>query len=74
MLGVDRKDRRRWRGECLGLSLKVGGRGEVGPVTSQSAGPSLGSRDHKADNELETSTTVTKVQQLFFSAAVYISG
>ena len=38
----------------------------MSPVTSQSAGPSLGSRDHKVDNELETATTVTKVQQLFF--------
>ena len=42
------------------------GGGEVGPVTSQSAGPSLGSRDHKFDNELETATTVTKVQHIFF--------
>ena len=38
----------------------------MGPVTSQSAGPSLGSRDPKVDNELETATTATKVQQLFF--------
>ena len=43
-----------------------GGGGGGRPVTSQSTGPSLGSRDHKADNELETSTTVTKVRKLFF--------